>query len=421
MCKGAVYRSLSIMATNILKCNNCNIVISELLSFVQNKCDVMDEESLIRIVTTSFSSEEIREAKTLLFDSVNTKIRKIMRKKDGKEKRDIEDILSLLKGIDPEKIPIFVARNLQKLPPISFDHVDVTKLLKDILVLQQEVRTVKETCATTEELQLIKNELANLKSASIVNNFEPSQYINTKRGCANVIDNFHYDSGPIGLLHISQEEKNGNINSECNINIPSKTQSNCLINSTLENVSARVEDTVHQCKQNIAADTQVSATGVNIANSHNTVSHPLVVEKSFADIASGGKWKNGKKSEDWIVVQRKKLRNRFMGKRGQASTEPEEKFRAADVKIPLFINKVDKNTSIEDISSYILQKTKVSVALEKICMKFQKEYDAYKIFVPQSKLSIFMDAGLWPDGISFRRFVTFKKTSGNDDKFLNTK
>lgn len=52
----------------------------------------------------------------------------------------MEDIIELLKGMDPEQVPIFVARDLQNYPPVNFDHVDVTRLLKEILVLQKEVR-----------------------------------------------------------------------------------------------------------------------------------------------------------------------------------------------------------------------------------------------------------------------------------------
>ncbi|CAB3223445.1 unnamed protein product [Arctia plantaginis] len=94
----------------------------------------MDTESLIRICVSAFSASEIEDAKKLLFESVTTKRRNISRRKDGKKQKDLEDVICLIREIDPDKIPVFVARDLQKLPPISFDHVDVTKLLKDLLV-----------------------------------------------------------------------------------------------------------------------------------------------------------------------------------------------------------------------------------------------------------------------------------------------
>lgn len=56
-----------------LKCNNCNLVVNELLTFVQNKHEVMDSESVVRICTSAFSSEEIVTAKSLLLNKLKQK------------------------------------------------------------------------------------------------------------------------------------------------------------------------------------------------------------------------------------------------------------------------------------------------------------------------------------------------------------
>lgn len=112
--------------SNRLKCANCNIVICEVLAFIQNKLDVMDELSLIRICESAFSAEHIELAKSLLFESLQKSV--TIRKRQGKTQRNLDDIVTLLKETDPENIPIFVARDLEKLPPITFDHIDVTPL-----------------------------------------------------------------------------------------------------------------------------------------------------------------------------------------------------------------------------------------------------------------------------------------------------
>lgn len=53
---------------------------------------------------------------------------------------------------------------------------------------------------------------------------------------------------------------------------------------------------------------------------------------SFADAArkQEGSFKNKKPSDEWIEVQRKILRNRFIGNTGKAMTEPGAKFKVAD-------------------------------------------------------------------------------------------
>lgn len=74
------------------------------------------------------------------FSSTSTKL--TTRKGDGKTERELDDIISLYKECDPEELPIFVAKELHKLPPLSFDHVDVTRLLKDIVIIQNDLKRV---------------------------------------------------------------------------------------------------------------------------------------------------------------------------------------------------------------------------------------------------------------------------------------
>lgn len=117
-------------ANVIVKCDKCNIVICELLAFVQNKADVMNEEDLMRLCSSTFSEEEIEEAKGLLFKSIpQAFLTKIKRKGSGKTRRNMQDIIALLKVTDPELVPIFVARELHRLPPVTWDHIDATRLL----------------------------------------------------------------------------------------------------------------------------------------------------------------------------------------------------------------------------------------------------------------------------------------------------
>lgn len=97
---------------------------------------------------------------------------------------------------------------------------------------------------------------------------------------------------------------------------------------------------------------------------------------------------------------------------GKAESDPTIKFKAADIKIPLFVSNVHKSVVESDIIDYIYQKTKEKVFLLKIEMKRQKDYNSYKIFVSKTKIDIFLDDKMWPSGISFRRFVSLKDWQG---------
>ncbi|CAK1604560.1 unnamed protein product [Parnassius mnemosyne] len=95
------------------------VVIHELLAFVQQKLDVMDQVSLEQILMTSFTEDEIIQAKKVLADSAVSQIRLITRHRDGRGKKDLQDIFRLFNENDPDDIPTFVARDFNKLPPVK--------------------------------------------------------------------------------------------------------------------------------------------------------------------------------------------------------------------------------------------------------------------------------------------------------------
>lgn len=113
------------MSSNVVKCANCKIVINEVLAFVCKKTDEMDEESLTRICLSAVSLSGITVAKKLLHDLIPVKTRMKIRKGEGKSQRDIDDIICLLKVVDPELIPVYAARESRKLPPVLFENLDV--------------------------------------------------------------------------------------------------------------------------------------------------------------------------------------------------------------------------------------------------------------------------------------------------------
>ncbi|CAH2058112.1 unnamed protein product, partial [Iphiclides podalirius] len=126
-------------------------------------------------------------------------------------------------------------------------------------------------------------------------------------------------------------------------------------------------------------------------------------------VMAPGEWKSESPSEEWKIAQRKRLRNRIIGKKGVAATEPEGKFRAADIKIPLFIYNVDKSTTDNDIIAHVYNKSQMNISLQKLALKHDRGYNAYKVFVPKSKLDLFLNENFWPEGVLFRRFVDFTK------------
>lgn len=191
VCSQAKRRSDAISKMNTLKCNSCRIVINELLAYVQNKISIADEISLVQICSSAFSCEQIEEAKNLLLESLPLDLRsKTVRKGKGKENRLLHDIINVFKVTDPDALPVFVAKDLEKLPPITFDHLDVKKLLKDLMLLQAEIKHIKSSYVTIEQFEDVKKECFNGKLTPL-----SSAKVNVKRGA-------YCDSGPFGLLQL---------------------------------------------------------------------------------------------------------------------------------------------------------------------------------------------------------------------------
>ncbi|VVC92832.1 unnamed protein product [Leptidea sinapis] len=115
----------------------------------------MDEVGLIQVCLSGFKESDIESAKLVLLEATK---QRITRKREGDQKKTLKEIVRILKETDPEDLPIFVAKDLHRLPPVTFDHVDATALLKDLLILKQDVNTIKTTYVTSSDLDEFKTQ-----------------------------------------------------------------------------------------------------------------------------------------------------------------------------------------------------------------------------------------------------------------------
>lgn len=486
-------RKLSTATTSqVVKCNQCNIVINEVLCFVQNKHDIMDNDSLVLICVTAFSKEDIHGAKSLLFQAIPTDLRNITRKMDGKMQRDMEDIINVFKRTDPEKVPMFVAHDLNKLPPITFDHVDVTRLLRDLLVLRNDVENIKENYVTKE--QWVKencnfpgNSSPNTSHRNNCSQLSVNQprdlFVNMNRRGGHIRDqNNCCDSEPISIMHIpgstsftSQKSADNEIASHCGskeaqlslsntVNTgdvepcPSRSRAGGIQSAplarTVAHIETRSQNTEVSSKDDLArfactqpelsnstqatlsAVVSINAVGKPSANPNEVEQatgalysknyNKCVKNGSFADVMrQKGEWKtvnrrrriqSKNRIEDSSHGQNhSRFKYRIVGMQGSAKIEPNCKFRAADIKVPLFVYNVDKSASPRDIEEYIEQRTRMQVKVERMEVKAEKNYNAYKILIPNHKLSMFLNDSMWPEGISFRRFIEFNHVNRGDN------
>lgn len=408
--------SITSAMTSTLKCNNCNLVVDEMLSYIQNKMSLIDEESLIKICLSTFTSVQIEKSKSLLFESLPSDHRKPARKGQGKDNRVLNDIITVLKVTEPDVMPVFVARDLGKLPPITFDHLDVSKLLKDIAIVQAEINDIKASFVTVHQLEDLKKEVKNMVVSTSQCN------VNMKRGTCR-------GSEPLLLSHLRNSLSECCENQQINSSLVSgDTISSCDANLN-KNPSEGNDNNLATKNKNPLPSLLLCTTANESSQSDDNImlndqladSIQVKCKQSFAD-AAGQQChiindETISPNNEWTLVQSRKHRfkERFMGKMGKSVIDNAEKFKAADRNVPIFITNVHKNTVEDDIINYIRRKTAINVKLEKIKVKKQTDYNAYKFFVLKHNEHIFLNNEMWPQGIIFRRFVHFRPKPKNPD------
>ncbi|KAI5632753.1 hypothetical protein NE865_14514 [Phthorimaea operculella] len=86
---------------------------------------------------------------------------------------------------DPDDVPTYVARDLNKQPPVTFDHVDVTTLLKDIVLLKSDVKELKGKWNTAEQVCAeLRRELTALRGQNAASATSLAACVNMQRGVA---------------------------------------------------------------------------------------------------------------------------------------------------------------------------------------------------------------------------------------------
>ncbi|PZC80668.1 hypothetical protein B5X24_HaOG214069 [Helicoverpa armigera] len=404
-----------------LKCNTCNIVINELLAYVQNKISVIDEDTLKRICLSSFSSSEISDAKSLLFESLPAGQRKIIRKRKGKEGRDLDDIVGVFKSTDPEVIPIFVARVLEKLPPILFDHLDCTKLLKDITKLTSDVETMKNTYATVTQVEELRADICQLKHVSLPPPNNPAAgYVNSRRGTWNM------ESGPIGMTpnhnytsdeHDLHSPNNMQVNnSPASVLVVDKKRHVEMNDTSLPQVMQKDDSPLVSqpviLSQVTSCDDVAGLTKTlsSIERTSNDKQNPknnkveLAVDQSTKRVSQTNDEKQEQNRWQTVSHRKRKPKYRYMGQKGSAEAAVSS-FKAAIKKIPIFITNVHIDALESDIVDYLKMKTQENVFLEKFasynCKNVKSAVSDIRRLCDECALIALQETWLLPDELSY--------------------
>ncbi len=133
--------------------------VDEILCFISNKLDSVPNDQLVTICVNSFEATDIKSSKLRLFKKVGRGpddvqpsdggIKFIARKGANCTTNNVQDIITLFLELGSDA-PSFAAVNLNRMPPISIESVDIKALLKLVETLSTDVSTLKK-CVHTQQ------------------------------------------------------------------------------------------------------------------------------------------------------------------------------------------------------------------------------------------------------------------------------
>ena len=128
-------------------------IVNEVLCYIQNKMDTEAKEVIVNLASQFFSYEEIVAAKKLLYEMAPvTRRRLIIHRGDDKTKQEVADIYYHFHSVELNDIPLFLALDIGRLPPLTSNSNDMTTILQNIESMQTHIKTLTEAQKTMSEV-----------------------------------------------------------------------------------------------------------------------------------------------------------------------------------------------------------------------------------------------------------------------------
>ncbi|KAI5643983.1 hypothetical protein NE865_03894 [Phthorimaea operculella] len=313
---------------------------------------------------------------------------------------------------DPDDVPTYVARDLNKLPPVTFDHVDVTTLLKDIVLLKSDVKELKGKWDTAEQVCAeLRRELTALRVQNAASATPLAACVNMQRGVA-----VQHETAPV-----SDSKRPATLQQPGKLRVSDPTADRKSDNNTLPPPPSRPEPALHpdaapfvpgRQKEVLLQKTRrprrkqqpvppVTQKGMQkaspAAKENNVASKAIVDEEGFT-----------------LAESRKRRLRRNRNKRGTVSAASTT-LKAAEPIAQLYVSRLDSKTTPEDILQHLQKMVKVNqdpvrtpagltLGIRQLESIIKTNFRSFVLTVPRKYVCGFMQEDVWPQGVVFRRY-----------------
>ena len=350
------------------------MIKNEMLCYMYNKIDVIPHDILLKICMDFYSDEEIEEAKSLLYNTCSTTIRQVQRKGNKKREMNINDMISVLHKA--ESMPVYVACDLSRLPPLDFNNIDITSMSQDIKRLKADIsgRTLTTEPTVVKEIDSLKSQMIALQSqvGELVTHIKES----CRPTCTQPLyADIAASDGPDGaVVQVAKKQKEKKVvKSPC-----SSPQKACLSSEK------------------------------KLADGHQPVLlEPQVVESKTdkqSSVNTGLQGEGTKEEPITLVGPRKRSRQRdcVVGTSGMSSSFGLMGHKNGQF-VSLFISRLKPETNVNVLQTFIKQTFKCELKCEKLATRF----DSYASFRAEGfckDRTVFYNTDKWPQSILVRRY-----------------
>ncbi|KOB51851.1 Mutant cadherin, partial [Operophtera brumata] len=344
------------------------IIINEFLTFCQNKIDTLDEISIAQICVTNFTDSEIETGKSVLFKAMPGESRNVTRKGEDKNKKNVKDIIKLFKETDPTLQPSFVAKDLSRLPALSFESIDISRFLKDMACMKSELQNLRNEAATKAEMTSLQTTI--------------STDLNNLRSCLKT------------HRIVSTNEKN-----KCNLpaNVPITADTSSITTTPTRNLSKECSDKRLLCvPAPLVRPSSRSGGQVQV----HTPSYRDIIENGSELTASRNN--NDEEGFKMVIHKKRKLNSNKCG-----TAKRPTKILVAELTSAIYISRLNKCTTANDIKEHITERGECCTDVQSLTQHRETEFNSFKITISRSKLPVFLSSDFWPEGIKFRMFREF--------------
>ncbi|XP_048486302.1 uncharacterized protein LOC125490592 [Plutella xylostella] len=371
---------------------NKKTIIDEFLTFVQNKIDIIDDVSLIQICATNFSDAEIDTGKSVLFQEISG-ARCVNRKGEDKKKKNIKDVIVLLKATDPDVQPTFVAKNLDRLPPVTFDHVDVTRLLKDLTLLKSEMLDLKTNSVSKSEFITLQDELSRLRSR-----WTPDQTrvaVQKKPFSKKQPSQFNNSNGLTGRSSISTQNSPATASRayvKGDIRAPMLTSS--------EQDSGPVSEPAAACPPSPESAMPTDDEFVDAEISH-TPTYRDILRSEGGTVDRMPNDNKGVNDNGFTTVSHKK---RSKNKNMRGTLQSSNRLQVVEPACAIYVSRLMKHITEKDIQEHFDDMNEKCLSVELLMPQRETSFNSFKVMIPGSKVGTILNNNFWPAGLVYRRY-----------------